>query len=372
MGSAGNKGKPSRELKLSFSSQQLRSQPSVIMSENSCIFCAKPSQSLLQCSGCGSVQYCDKTCQRSHWKNHKRDCKPYRVCEIAGKNKGIVATRTIKQGQVILRDQPLLILKKSDIRDKRNILAKQFQILPPKDQKTVLSLHHVGPDVESEADRVVDVFDCNGIEVVPVQSICLYSTIPRINHSCRPNVVWSWLRGATTSKEVRATTDIRPGQELSANYIDSFEATWSSRVQRQKRLSLWKFSCQCEVCSLEGEDLRSNDAIREEISLQHQLIPKYMANWNIVKAVASAERKLHLVKVLEGEMKTLLPSSLLELYEMYRLALTLNVKVPQDIEVFKEEARLLSDQFGERFVNVFHEKLDQIEEECDQVRKARK
>ena len=60
---------------------------------------------------------------------------------------------------------------------------------------------------------------------------------------------------------------------------------------------------------------------REEISLQHKLIPKYMANWNIVKAVASAERKLELVKVLEGEMKTLLPSSLLELYEMYRLAL---------------------------------------------------
>ena len=46
-----------------------------------------------------------------------------------------------------------------------------------------------------------------------------------------------------------------------------------------------------------------------------------MANWNIVKAVAVAERKLHLVKMLEGEMKTLLPSSLLELYEMYRLAL---------------------------------------------------
>ena len=55
--------------------------------------------------------------------------------------------------------------------------------------------------------------------------------------------------------------------------------------------------------------------------MQHKLIPKYMANWNIVKAVASAERKLDLVKMLEGEMKTLLPSSLLELYEMYRLAL---------------------------------------------------
>ena len=166
------------------------------MSENSCIFCSKSSQNLLQCSGCGIVHYCDKECQRSHWKNHKKDCKPFRVCEIAGKNKGIVATRTLKQGQVILRDQPLLILKKSEIRDKvrhcggwwsfsqrfsfqRNILAKQFKSLSTKDQKTVLSLHYERKDVESEEERVVDVFDCDGIEVVPLQSICLYSTIPR-------------------------------------------------------------------------------------------------------------------------------------------------------------------------------------------------
>ena len=52
-----------------------------------------------------------------------------------------------------------------------------------------------------------------------------------------------------------------------------------------------------------------------------------MANWNIVKAVACAERKLDLVQTLEEEMKTLLPSSLLELYEMYRLALVRDNKI---------------------------------------------
>ena len=71
------------------------------------------------------------------------------------------------------------MLHNSYIHFQRNILAKQFKILSPQDQKTVLSLHHEDPDVESEEDRLVDVFDCNGIEVVPVQSICLYSTIPR-------------------------------------------------------------------------------------------------------------------------------------------------------------------------------------------------
>ena len=45
----------------------------------------------------------------------------------------------------------------------------------------------------------------------------------RLNHSCSPLVVWSWLSGAATSKEVRAIRDIQAGEELTANYIDSFE-----------------------------------------------------------------------------------------------------------------------------------------------------
>ena len=164
------------------------------MSENTCIFCSKQSLALLQCSGCGNVHYCDKACQKSHWKLHKKDCKPFRICEIAGKNKGIVATKTIRQGQVIIRDRALLILKKSQIRDKvkpsttinfpistlqRSVLFNQFKALSAKDQKTVLSLHHEDKAAASVEDKILDVFESNGIEVVPADSICLYSTIPR-------------------------------------------------------------------------------------------------------------------------------------------------------------------------------------------------
>ena len=42
-------------------------------------------------------------------------------------------------------------------------------------------------------------------------------------------MVWSWVSGAATSKEVRATRDIKSGEELTANYIDSFE------VRRRRR-----------------------------------------------------------------------------------------------------------------------------------------
>ena len=52
----------------------------------------------------------------------------------------------------------------------------------------------------------------------------------RINHSCSPNVIWSWVAGAYNVKEIRAVRDIEPGEELCANYIDSFEVNRLSHV----------------------------------------------------------------------------------------------------------------------------------------------
>lgn len=53
----------------------------------------------------------------------------------------------------------------------------------------------------------------------------------RINHSCSPNVIWSWVSGTYNVKEIRAVRNIDPGEELCANYIDSFE------VNRHKKSS---------------------------------------------------------------------------------------------------------------------------------------
>ena len=54
--------------------------------------------------------------------------------------------------------------------------------------------------------------------------------------------------------------------------------------------------------------------------MQHQLVPKYMQTWNIDKALAAAQKKMELMKILKKEMMTLMPSTLMELYEMYRIA----------------------------------------------------
>lgn len=41
----------------------------------SCSACSKKGAKLLRCSACQSAWYCDASCQRSHWKRHKLECK---------------------------------------------------------------------------------------------------------------------------------------------------------------------------------------------------------------------------------------------------------------------------------------------------------
>ena len=129
---------------------------------------------------------------------------------------------------------------------------------------------------------------------------------------------------------------------------------------------------------------------RESLNIYHQLIPKCMASWNLTKAVEVAEMKLATMERISDEMMTLLPSTLLELYEMYSLAKVpvingkwlscfiqlsflqvMNHKVSLDMESLPKRASQLSSQFGDRFVSDYTEKISQIEQECKQVMLAK-
>ncbi|KKY26387.1 putative mynd domain [Diplodia seriata] len=39
-----------------------------------CSSCGKPSQNLKRCAKCHSEQYCNRDCQKAHWKTHKKVC----------------------------------------------------------------------------------------------------------------------------------------------------------------------------------------------------------------------------------------------------------------------------------------------------------
>jgi len=79
----------------------------------SCAFCGDfDSEKLKKCSGCGNVAYCSIKCQRQHWPAHKNHCKAWKVTtdpENPKRGRFVVATRKIIGGEIIFREEPILL-----------------------------------------------------------------------------------------------------------------------------------------------------------------------------------------------------------------------------------------------------------------------
>ena len=61
------------------------------------------------CSGCHSVFYCSKDHQKQHWKIHKTQCTPYKLSISPELGYYLVAARDIRQGEIILRETPIMV-----------------------------------------------------------------------------------------------------------------------------------------------------------------------------------------------------------------------------------------------------------------------
>jgi len=72
-----------------------------------CVCSASPAT---PCSGCTSVSYCGKECQKKDWKLHKAKCKTYKVVHCPEEHgRSIVAARDVKPGEVIIKTLPMVV-----------------------------------------------------------------------------------------------------------------------------------------------------------------------------------------------------------------------------------------------------------------------
>ncbi|KAF2367824.1 Zinc finger MYND-type [Trinorchestia longiramus] len=76
--------------------------------KGSCAVCSK--EATQRCANCRQVFYCRRECQREHWKKgHKNACKPFKVEQNSILGRYLVATRDFRAGDVIFKDDPLLV-----------------------------------------------------------------------------------------------------------------------------------------------------------------------------------------------------------------------------------------------------------------------
>ncbi|XP_066994525.2 SET domain-containing protein SmydA-8 isoform X2 [Anabrus simplex] len=71
-----------------------------------CAVCQSPATQC--CSGCRCVFYCGRDHQRQHWKMHKSQCQMYKIATDETLGRYLVATRDIKQGEMIFQETPIV------------------------------------------------------------------------------------------------------------------------------------------------------------------------------------------------------------------------------------------------------------------------
>ncbi|KAJ7435604.1 hypothetical protein B0H11DRAFT_1755872 [Mycena galericulata] len=204
----------------------------------------------------------------------------YEIKELPGKGLGVLATRLIRRGELIMANTASVM---ADFKSEEGLSEVEFRAmvsagtesLPAVHRNAVmrLSIHDANTLTDAEIARKVmainayEVDDPRDDVADPVKFLTIFPEIyqfmiSRINHACRPNTAY-FFDWETMAQYVYAVVDIPPGEELSVTYIDGIV----SREERLEKLhSSWGFECSCAQCTLESPQVRASDARIKQIN----------------------------------------------------------------------------------------------------------
>lgn len=229
-----------------------------------------------RCGGCHAVTYCGPGCQRRDWARHKALCAPVAVTELEDRGRGLVATRRIETGDLVVRDEAVIRVEpEADTWRAGEAIQRQVDRLSEEKRKEFFKLTKMQrlldicdefvaaagdnsdqikkANMAAKFKDVTAIFYNNDISAAD-DSKCLFLTLALLNHSCAPNTAWARAGDNVRLLELRAIRDIEAGEEITVNYI-SVEGRYSDTAARQTRLQEgWAFTCVCHLCQTRAED----------------------------------------------------------------------------------------------------------------------
>lgn len=167
--------------------------------------------------------------------------------QISPKHKGygLFANRRIKKGELVMKEHPLFLIpaawyEKTESEFSALMQEHVFPTMSEDEFMEFLRLADAFPDDQSRPilNRLVysNVFDLD-------DQIGMFLKISRINHSCKPSILYSYINGLML---LYAARDIEVNEELHLSYVD----TLISKAERQQHLlNDYGFVCDCELCS---------------------------------------------------------------------------------------------------------------------------
>jgi len=200
----------------------------------------------------------------------------FKVVDLPGRGKGLIATRDIEQGELLIREKPLFTVPHTISSAPAQFVWNKVQNLTLVDRESYMNLSYVGlpewVDPRTQHEEVgLAIFQTNAVSAG--DSVGIFPHMARLNHGCAGsfNSVYSW-REKEEVLVVHALKSIRQGQELLTTYMD----TKQPRVQRRAYLAEhYGFECSCSVCSLPDELSRASD---ERLSKMASLYTRF-SSW---------------------------------------------------------------------------------------------
>jgi len=197
--------------------------------------------------------------------------------QIDGKGIGVVAIRDIEVGDLIISEEPLLIIpwwvratvnpRTPKITELEEILCQFLDELSEEKRRIFMSLSDCKVDENEEEKTELGIWRTNNFALGRTHSKSsngIFPTIARFNHSCIPSAEFGWNEKAGR-QEIRAIRNIKAQEEISLCYFTSQWQLEDVDVRRQYLQDSYGFNCTCQVCSLTDDAFKIDKEKRDHI-----------------------------------------------------------------------------------------------------------
>ncbi|XP_074141784.1 histone-lysine N-methyltransferase SMYD1 isoform X2 [Sminthopsis crassicaudata] len=215
-----------------------------------CHTCFKRQEKLQRCGQCKFAHYCDRTCQKDAWLNHKNECAAIKKHgKPPGENIRLAARimwRIEREGTGLTEGCLVSVddlqnhvdnFGEEEQKDLRMDVDSFLNFWPPQSQQFSMQyISHIFGVINCNAFTLSDQRGLQAVGVGIFPNLCL------VNHNCWPNCTVIFNNGKI---ELRALGKISEGEELTVSYIDFLNISQERKKQLKKQ---YYFDCTCEHC----------------------------------------------------------------------------------------------------------------------------
>jgi len=200
--------------------------------------------------------------------HEKLEVPAFKIVEIPCKGFGMVATKKLFPGDLILAEKPLFIISEeifSNVEICEEYLEKAVEKLSCKQRELFLGLSDKREQDKGHFDPnpYCGIFYTNAMAYEDDTVLC--PEMARANHSCRANAEFV-ARPDLGEQHLVTNYMIMEGEEITINYMSMVEEGSDTKETRQSYLRrLYGFQCTCRACTLQGPELAEDEHVRENV-----------------------------------------------------------------------------------------------------------